>query len=171
MRLRSMIIAVAIATTPAVTAAAQDDELTRILIQEIRLLREEMQSIAASNLRSELLLERVRMQSTIVQNLSRELEDRRNQRRYQAMEAESFNYQEQFEEEMKARLRTVTDPNERRQIEREIEMFQTRIEIQARQRLEEEARTIELQQRLDQAQANLDEYFASLDKLIRELGN
>ncbi|MBW3564436.1 MAG: hypothetical protein KY459_06895 [Acidobacteria bacterium] len=169
MRLRSMIIAVAIAATPAFTVAAQDDELTRVLIQEIRLLREELQSIAASNLRSELLLERVRMQSTIVQNLSRELEDRRNQRRYQAMEEESFNYQEQFEEEMQARLRTVTDPNERRQIEREIEMFQTRIEIQARQRLEEEARTIELQQRLDQAQANLDEYFEAIDQLIREL--
>ena len=158
-----------IATTiPALTASAQNDDLTRVLISEIRQLRQEMQKIAASNLQSELLLERVRIQSSLVQTLSRELEDRKNGERYQRME-EQMNYGDQYREEMKARLATVTDPNERRQIQREMEMFERRLEMDEQRRRDEEARTLELQRRLDRAEASLAEYFSAIDLLVKQL--
>lgn len=144
-----------------------DSNVNEALLEEIRMLRRDLQRVMTSHLRASLLIERVRIESELVRELSRELDQRRTNRRYQDME-EQLGWAEQHEEDLERRL-TLATGDERLQIERELEMLERRVKMEERRRLEEQDLTMELQQNLDEATARLDQLFEEIASLEREL--
>src|SRR5688500_15400094 len=129
----------------------QGDALMRALLDEMRLLRTAMERNAAADLRSRLLLERMRHQQDIVRELQREADNRR-------MEEESRMHTEPFEWEaatMETRMREATDPATKRQIEQEMAGMKKRQEMMERHRQRMEVRAQQQEQRLVEETARL----------------
>lgn len=155
-----------IAATP-VPAHETDRSVEEILVDEIRLLREDLRKMATANLQASLLLERVRIQSELVGNLARQVEDRERDRMYQDMEREA-GWANDYESQLRERLESATGQT-RTELERELQNIRRRVEMEERRRMQEETRFIELQRRLDEERARLDELFEEISALQRGL--
>lgn len=139
-------------TTPAQPQST--DEVLRALLAEVRALRVAIQQTSAHQLRGQLLLERLRIQQQTVRELSRETD----QRNTMMEEAQLNTYLEDLEE----RLRAETNPELRRDLERERDQLKRRVELQKKmvedmkvRQQRQEARLIEERQRLEAIEAEL----------------
>lgn len=167
----SVSLAHAQAEAPAVAHASQpssDAQLMRVLIEEIRALREAIQQNAALDLRSRVLVDRARMQSEIVRELQREVEQRA-MNRASMMEEEPF---EPMMTQLTEQLRTETDQDKRGQIEIELDMMKKRREMYSRhqemmreQERQMETRLVLEQRKLDEIQRDIMALEAQLTRL------
>ena len=138
--------------------AQSDAALMKVLIEELRALRLALQQNALLDLRSRLLVDRARMQSQIVSELQREVEQR-TLNRSMMMEEEPF---EPMIGQLEEQMRTATDPDERKRIEMELEGMSKRREMftqhQTRMREHEqqmELRLVEERRKLDEIQRDI----------------
>ena len=136
------------------TQPATTDEVLRALLAEVRALRVTLQQSTAFQLRGQLLLERLRLQQQVVRELSRETDQRNTM-----MEETQLNA---YAEDIEERLRSETNPETRRDLERERDQLKRRIEMQKKmieemkqRQQRQEARLIEERQRLEAIEAEI----------------
>lgn len=141
--------------------------LMRILIEELRALRLTLQQNALLDLRSRLLIDRARIQSQLVGELQREVEQR-TMNRSMMIDEEPF---EPMFEQLDEQLRVTSDAAERRRIEAEIDAMKKRREIFGRhqERMLEHEQQMELRlaeerRRLDEIQRDLMNLEASMTR-------
>jgi hypothetical protein len=147
-----------------------DNQLTQTLITEIRQLRQDLQTTAATIQRIQIVMYRLQAQTTIMNRASSRFDDAHNrciitQQQYKMMSGEIQRAEE--------RLRTTQSPTEQKQIEDMITRFKSQIEMsasdtQACQVHESEADT---QYRAEKAKmAELEDQLDKLDKLLATVG-
>ena len=142
------------------------EELLRALLEELRALRTTIQRNSAAEIRGQLLIERARMQNEIVRDLSRELEQRQMTGPMSDDEAIVDEAMESFED----RIRTETDSEKRRQLEREREQMKRRREMQKRYIEEARLRQQRLESRLAEERDKLQELEKEINSLTRDIG-
>lgn len=149
-------VAILLAAVPALAQNPPQttDEVLRALLAEVRALRMTLQQNGALQLRGQLLVERLRLQQQVVRDLSRESDARNTMMEESQMNA----YLEDIEE----RLRSETNPESRRELERERDQIKRRIEMQKKmveemkqRQQRQEARLIEERQRLEAIEAEI----------------
>lgn len=156
------------ASAQAVAPEESEAALMKVLIEELRALRTTLKQNALLDLRSRLLVDRARLQSQLVGELQREMEQR-TMNRSMMIEEEPFEPMiDQFEEQ----LRVTTDSAERQRIEAELESMKKRREMFARhqERMREheqrmELRLIEERRKLDEIQRDLSSLEAEMTRL------
>ena len=168
-KLLSTLVVAILATSISIPSLAQEAQTSteQTLVEEIRLLREDLRKMAAANLQASLILERVRIQASLVSTLSQQVEQREMSRAYQEME-QNEGWAEDYEKRLRQRLETA-GTQEREEIELELSGIRRRVEMEERRRMQEQATFIELQRRLDEATAKLDELFEEISTLQRSL--
>ena len=112
------------------TTELAGEELLRALLSEMKSLRTTIQKNAAYEVRANVLLERLRLQQQIVQELQREVDSRNLEASFRMTEEPA----EVYEADLEARLRVETDPNQRRMLERELTGMSRRKEDAKRHR-------------------------------------
>lgn len=142
------------------------EELLRALLEELRALRTTIQRNSAVEIRGQLLIERARMQNEIVRELSRELE----QRQMTGPMSEDESIIDEAMESFEDRIRTETDSEKRRQLEREREQMKRRREMQKRFIEEARLRQQRLESRLAEERDKLQELEAEITALTRDVG-
>ncbi|HEY0143596.1 MAG TPA: hypothetical protein VGF48_22085 [Thermoanaerobaculia bacterium] len=142
------------------------EELLRALLEELRALRTTIQRNSAVEIRGQLLIERARMQNEIVRDLSRELEQRQMTGPMSDDEAIVDEAMESFED----RIRTETDSEKRRQLEREREQMKRRREMQKRYIEEARLRQQRLETRLSEERDKLQDLEKEINSLTRDIG-
>ncbi|MDX1584317.1 MAG: hypothetical protein R3338_12035, partial [Thermoanaerobaculia bacterium] len=111
------------------TVEDETDVLLRTLIEEIRALRQTLEKSRVYELRASMLLDQMRVRQSSVDRLRQRIIDLRQQISYDSSEE-----LEQYVENVEQRLARETDPDQRRQLERELEMIEKRRELQQKRR-------------------------------------
>ena len=143
-----------------------DEQITRALLEEVKLLRQTLQRINLNAYRSQIIVERIRAQNDRVARLSRSLEDTRDEL------ADVQVLINQFSERAKAiekQLQEESDEKRRAPIEGEYRELKYLIDInrQKEQRLRD--RETRLSEQVRAEQAKLDDFEGRLDALEREI--
>lgn len=139
------------------------DALLRALIQEIRLLRVAIQRDVTAELRANILVERERRAAERVDQLAQQVEQNFPDERFMM---EDF---DMHVEQLRTRLRTETDPEQRRQVETELAMIDRRREMNELHREQMRVRKIETERRLEEERARLETLRSEIDVLLNEL--
>lgn len=150
--------------------AAQTDEQTnekllRALLEEMRTLRLTMHKTAAFQLRANVLLERMKLQQQNVRELQQQT-DQWNLERSSMMEREPF---DDMISEVEERFRVETDPERKKQIERELEAHKRRKEMEGRHREQMQVRFQRMEARLSEENAKLRAIEEELARLEAEM--
>ena len=143
-----------------------DEQITKALLEEVRLLRQTLQRLNLNAYRSQIIVERIRAQNDRVARLSRSLEDTRDEL------ADVQVMTNQFSERAKAiekQLQEESDEKRRAPIESEYREMKYLLDInrQKEQRLRERETRLSEQVRVEQAK--LDDFEGRLDALEREI--
>ncbi len=143
-----------------------DEQITKALLEEVRLLRQTLQRINLNAYRSQIIVERIRAQNDRVARLSRSLEDTRDEM------ADVQVLTNQFNERAKAiekQLQEESDEKRRGPMEAEYREMKYLLDInrQKEQRLRERETRLSEQVRVEQAK--LDDFEGRLDALEREI--
>ena len=161
-----ILISISILAAPLVAQPVESlagEELLRALVREIRLLRVAMQGNASAELRAQLLLQREARAAARVDQLAQQIQHGFPD------EASMVDEFEMHGEQMRAQLRSETDPDRRREIELQLSMMERRREMTARHRETERIRRSEVERQLDAERARLETLRNDLDTLMREL--
>ena len=150
--------------------ASPDTQLTQTLITEIRQLRQDLQTMAATIQRIQIVMYRLQAQTAIMNRASSRLDDAHNrciitQQQYKTMSVEIQRAEE--------RLRTTQSPTEQKQIEDMITRFKSQIEMSASDAQQCQVRESEAdsQYRAEKAKmAELEDQLDKLDKLLAAVG-
>lgn len=162
-----ILISLLIASAPAVAQPVESlagEELLRALVREIRLLRVAMQHNASADLRADILLQREQRAAERVDQLAQQVQHGFPD------EAAMMDEFELHAEQLRSRLRTVTEPDQRDEIELQLRMMERRRETSARHRETERLRRAEVERQLDAERARLETIRSELDSLMQELG-
>ena len=143
-----------------------DEQITKALLEEVRLLRQTLQRLNLNAYRSQIIVERIRAQNDRVARLSRSLEDIRDEM------ADVQVLTNQFSERAKAiekQLQEESDEKRRGPMEAEYREMKYLLDInrQKEQRLRERETRLSEQVRVEQAK--LDDFEGRLDALEREI--
>lgn len=141
------------------------DALLRALIQEIRALRVAIQRDVTAELRANILIERERRAAERVDQLAQQVEQNFPDERFMM---EDF---DMHVEQLRSRLRTETDPEQRRQIEMELSMIDRRREMSELHREQMRMRKIETERRLEEERARLQTLRGEIDSLLNDLAD
>lgn len=162
----SILIALVLSTVamPESHAQSTDEALLRALVEEIRALRQTLEKSQLFELRASIMLDQMQVRQSSIDKLRQRLSELRQQSSYDGMEEFEF-----YVEEVRNRLRTETDPEQRRQIEREMEMVEKRREIQAKRQAELNEQIQQLELRLREEEDKLTSLEGDLDRLQRSL--
>ena len=167
-RLLSFAAAAFIATSAfAQTAPSSDQanaEVLRALLEEIRTLRMTLLKLNANELRGQLLVERFKAQQQIVRELQKEVEQWSDNRMF--ADAEPM---DDYMNDIEARYKAETDPERKKQMEREMEGFKRRREMELRHREQMRLRYQRLEMRLAEETSKLQAIEEELTKLEAEL--
>lgn len=143
-----------------------DEQITKALLEEVRLLRQTLQRINLNAYRSQIIVERIRAQNDRVARLSRSLEDTRDEM------ADVQVLLNQFNERAKAiekQLQEESDEKRRALMEGEYREMKYLLDTnrQKEQRLRD--RETRLSEQVRAEQAKLDDFEGRLDALEREI--
>lgn len=167
-RTASLVLAL-ILTIPAAASAQPveslaGEELIRALVREMRLLRMSIQQNANEELRAQVLLQRESRAAERVEQMGQQLEQ--NFPDDGTMMSEEF---DMHADGLRNRLRSETDPEQRRQIETELGMIERRREMSTRHREQMRVRRQQLEQRFEEERARLETLRSELDSLLSDL--
>ena len=161
----TLVLAFAAFAVAQTTTDLAGERLLRALLDEMRALRTTLTRNSAYELRANLLIERVRMYQQSVHELQREVEQGE-------LERSTRNDEESFAEvldNMEERLRAETDPERRKQLERERDAMVRRREMQSRFREQQRARFQRRENRLAEEREKLRIAEDELARLEREI--
>lgn len=159
-----LLIAVGFTPVSAQTTDSDRDALLQALLEEIRALRQTLERSQLFELRASILLDQMQVRQSSIDKLRQRLSELRQQMSYDGSEEFEF-----YVEEVKQRLTRETDPTQRQQIERELEMVEKRREIQERRNTELQQQTQQLELRLREEEDKLLALEGDLDRLQRSL--
>jgi chromosome segregation ATPase len=149
-------------------AASSDTKTLQAILEEVRQLRQDLHSTAATVQKAQILLYKIRIQSDTVSRLSQRLEDVRDR----LQEVKSVRAQNA------ARIKTIEDSFDqtqdavsRKRLEDELSARKNQAEQISVQEQDLETKESEQSSQLRQEQAKLDDMQASLDQLEKVLEN
>lgn len=148
------------------TAADQDKQVLAELLKEMRQLRVDLLRMQTVSQRAQVTLERLRLQQTRVDSISRSLESVRTHL------ADIRAARPAIEDDMRDiddLLNRTTDTIKRSEIEAQIKETKTRLNAQNREEEQSRQRELELTGDLQAAQAKLNDLNNQLDSIVREL--
>jgi SMC interacting uncharacterized protein involved in chromosome segregation len=162
------ISSVVVAQSPMNVPAApdQDKHVLIELLQEMRQLRVALQRMQAVSQRTQVTLERIRLQQNRVDSISRTLE---NLRTHLADIRAARPSIEEDMRDMDELFNRTTDATKRSEIEAQIKETKTRLSAQSREEEQSRQRELELTADLQAGQAKLNDLNSQLDTIIREL--
>jgi hypothetical protein len=143
-----------------------DAPLTQALLTEIRQLRQDLQTTAATIQRVQIVMYRLQAQSTLVSRATQRLDDARN--RCTAAQNQQRNLAIQMQQ-MEEHLRGNIDPNDRKQTEDQLRRFKSSIEMFANDEQQCRAREAEADSQFRSERVKLSELEDQLDKLDKVL--
>lgn len=147
--------------------ASTDSQTLQALIAEVRLLRQDLQMLAANNLRAQILLQRLRDQEAVVERVKERVDNGHVQlTSLQAQRNRDAAYLKQNEDLVSE---TDTSSVKRKEIENRLAVGKQQLEELMSDEQQLQARIIEEegQQRLEQAK--LDSLHDQLDRLLQSL--
>jgi hypothetical protein len=147
------------------TAEETNAQLLRTLLEEIRTLRITMQKTAGHQLRAQVLIERMKLQQQTVRELQQQT-DQWNLDRSSMMEREPF---DEMIRDIEERLRTESDPEQKKQLERELDAHKRRKEMEGRHREQMQLRFQRMETRLADENARLRAIEEDLARLEAEM--
>lgn len=159
-----ILTAAAPASLHAQTTDDDRDALLRSLLEEIRALRQTLEKSQLFELRASIMLDQMQVRQNSIDKLRQRLSELRQQHSYDGSEEFEF-----YVDEVKQRLDRETDPTQRQQIERELEMIEKRREIQARRNSEVQQQIQQLELRLLEEEDKMVALESELDRLQRSL--
>lgn len=148
------------------TAPDQDKQVLLELLQEMRQLRVALQRMQVVSQRAQVTLERIRLQQTHVDSISRTLE---NLRTHLADVKAARPAIEDDMRDMDELLNRTTDTSKRSDIEAQMKETKARLNTQTREEEQSHQRELELTGDLQAAQAKLNDLNTQLDSIMREL--
>ncbi|HUP66248.1 MAG TPA: hypothetical protein VM557_13305 [Thermoanaerobaculia bacterium] len=141
------------------------EALMQALLVELRAIRQALTEQSAIELRARLLLQREDRQQRIVDELTREVDQRRNMMGDMTMEEPP----ERMTQRMEERLLAETDPQRRRDLEAEMSMMRQRFEMMKQHRDREAVRSQQMEMRLQDERGRLEDLRSEIDSLIDRL--
>src|SRR5262249_50602968 len=145
-----------------------DSKTLQAILEEVRQLRQDLHSTAATVERAQILLYRMRIQADIVSRLTQRMEESQ----------ERLRQGENPQAQNAARIKTIEDTNDqtqdantRKSFEDELSSRKAQVERLSTQQQELETREGELSSQLRLEQSKLDDMQASLDQIQRNLEN
>jgi hypothetical protein len=143
-----------------------DAPLTQALLTEIRQLRQDLQTTAATIQRVQIVMYRLQAQSTLVSRATQRLDDARN--RCTGAQNQQRNLAIQVQQ-MEEHLRGNIDPNDRKQTEDQLRRFKSTIEMFANDEQQCHAREADADSQFRAERVKLSELEDQLDKLDKVL--
>ncbi len=153
---------------PAFGQTATDSQTLQALLAEVRQLRQELRATAITAQRSQILLHRLQVQELVVARASQRLDDARAklaevQASHKTTAAQIQQYNDVKEH--------IENPTAKKQFEDAIVQLQAKLEAQASEEQQRQAREIEADEQLRVEQGKLTALQDQLDQLDRELRN
>ncbi len=164
-----LLLGSAFGQAPSQPQPSQDTQLLRALLEEVRQLRTAVQKTSLQQHRSQILLEQISRQKTLVENLQQELEQLRVQIRATA----DLNRFDEDLKEFETAYNETADPTARAQMQQAYGALKRSVERQKKQAQEELHRNQEQELRLNQQlvleQAKLAELEQQVNVLMNDL--
>jgi hypothetical protein len=154
--------------TAAPAQSAQNDDVTKALIGELRLLRVAIENMAAANSRIQVLSMRAGQQEQRLANVTNQLATVRTSLRSMATDSALHTAEMMQIEE---RLRLETDPNARRELESHQQQMKAMLNAVRMKEAALQAEVNQLTQQANEEQARLNEIQRRLDDLDRVSGD
>jgi chromosome segregation ATPase len=151
----------ALAQTP-----SPDAQLTQALLTEIRQLRQDLQTTAASIQRIQIVMYRLQAQTAVVNRATQRLDDARN--RCTAAQNQQRGLTTQIQQ-MEERLRGNIEPVERKQVEEQLRRLKSNLELFAAEEQQCHAREADADSQVRVERVKMSELEDQLDKLDKVL--
>ena len=143
-----------------------DAQLTQALLTEIRQLRQDLQTTAATIRRIQIVMFRVQTQSSALSRATQRLDEARNR----CTQAQNQKKMMQVEiERTEDRLRTTQDPNQRKGMEDMVSRFKSQIEVLTNDDQQCHTREADADSQFRTEKAKMSELEDQLDKLDKVL--
>ncbi len=155
-----------LAAPQAVPARSPGDQIVQSLVEEIRQLRQVLQTMIATTQRAQFVASRLQAQEATVARATQRVDSARQ--RLADAQGQRRNLELQMKQSEDALNRTA-DPKERKQFEEHLSFGKANLEGLAAQEGELQTRLVEAQDQLRQEQAKLSALQDRLDRLDREL--
>lgn len=156
-------------SAPCLGQSTSDGSQMQALVQEVRLLRKDLQTANGNALKAQLLLNRLQLQQAAVARLSDRLSEARGRLAdMQRHRTEVAGTLKQFEDSLD---NTDISPQDRKQIQYEISRNKTELENLATEEQQRQTAQMEAEEQLRTGQAKLDELESRVDRLEKELEN
>ena len=159
-----LLVIIGMVPVSAQTTDGDRDALLQALLEEIRALRQTLERSQLFELRASIMLDQMQVRQSSIDKLRQRLSELRQQTTYDGSEEFDF-----YVEEVKQRLSRETDPTQRQQIERELDMIEKRREIQTRRSADLQQQIQQLELRLREEEDKLVVLEGELDRLQRSL--
>jgi uncharacterized protein YPO0396 len=147
---------------------ADNQQLIKALLEEVRLLRQAFQRMTLNAYRSQILIERIRAQNDKVVRLSRSLEDTHSE--IENAQIQTSNMNERLKS-FDSRVQKEADEKLREQFEVELKEMKSMVEFHKQQEQRARERELKLSEQLRAEQGKLDDFENRLDMLEREIQN
>jgi len=147
---------------------AQTPSDSQLLLNEVRLLRQDLASVSLSVQRTQILLYRLQLQESALTRATQRLDRARDT--FNGIQERRKSFAEQLEH-IQSELNSTQDATQKARIPQIIAGLKTEIENLSVQEQEAQARQIEAESQLRTEQAKHDALESSLDKLDKQLEN
>jgi chromosome segregation ATPase len=147
---------------------ADNQQLIKALLEEVRLLRQAFQRMNLNAYRGQILIERIRAQNEKVTRLSHSLEEARDE--VVEMQTSTGQFNERIKV-MDSRAQQEADEKSREQLVETLKEMKSMVEVYKQREQRSRERELKLSEQLRSEQSKLDEFENRLDMLEREIQN
>jgi len=147
---------------------ADNQQLIKALLEEVRLLRQAFQRMNLNAYRGQILIERIRAQNDKVTRLSHSLEEAHDELVEMQTSAGQFNERIKA---MDSRAQQEADEKLREQLVETLKEMKSMVEVYKQREQRSRERELKLSEQLRSEQSKLDEFENRLDMLEREIQN
>jgi chromosome segregation ATPase len=165
--MRRALILLALSLPALAQTSSPDTALTQALLTEIRQLRQDLQTTAATIQRVQIVMYRLQAQSGLLSRATQRLDDART--RCTVAQNQQRNFTTQIQQ-MEERLRANIDPAERKQVEEQLRRSKSSLEMFGNEEQQCRAREAEADSQFRVERAKLSDLEDQLDKLDKVLG-
>jgi chromosome segregation ATPase len=150
-------------------STSTDSHTLQALLAEVRQLRHDLQSVTAAVQRAQILIYRVQAQETVVRRVQERVEETRS--KLDHIQSEKRRHAAQLKQMEDLQSHPETAQSEGRTVEDALAQLRARLEMEASDEQETQARLTDAEDQLRVEQAKLDQLQDDLDRLDKALEN